>query len=210
MEGEALEALIGRAAEGDEVAFKVVLARTRPGLRDYIAQKIPRDCRHLFDADDIVQAAHMSIFQNIDQIRSNHPGAFHRWIRAVALNRLRNSISAYRTAKRDVARNQACSPRASYEDSTVALFNTIAASDRRASQNLARAEAVSRMESAMDALPHHYRQALRLVHLEGLRVSEAAAVMGKTDRAVHGLCRRALKQLEIELGSVSKYLSSSG
>ncbi len=66
------------------------------------------------------------------------------------------------------------------------------------------------METTMASLPRHYRQVLQLVHLEGLRVGEAAAVMGTTDRAVHGLCRRALKQLETQLGHISKYLSSSG
>ena len=75
---------------------------------------------------------------------------------------------------------------------------------------MARAEAVSMMEAAIARLPQHHGQALRLVYLEGLRVNEAAAIMGKIDRAVQGLCRRTLRQLEAELGSVSKYLSSSG
>lgn len=210
MEAEALGALIVRAVEGDEVALKVVLTRTRRGLRDFVSEKIPRDCRHLFDSDDIVQVTHISIFQNINRIRSTHPGSFHRWTRAIALNRLRNAVSAYRTAKRDAGRLQPGDPRPSYEDSTMVLFNTIAGSGSTASKAVARAEAVSMMEAAMARLPQHYRQALRLVHLEGLRVGEAAAVMGKTDRAVHGLCRRALRQLEGELGTVSKYFSSSG
>jgi len=210
MEAEALEALIARAVEGDEVALKVVLTRTRRELCEYVARKIPRDCRHLFDADDVVQMAHMSIFENIHGIRSTHPGSFHRWIRAIALNRLHNAVCAYRTAKRDGAKHHVGVPRSDYEDSTVALFHNIAGRGRRASQDVARAEAVSIMEAAMTRLPHHYRQALQLVHLEGLPVSDAAAVMGKTDRAVHGLCRRALRQLEAQLGTVSKYLSSSG
>ncbi len=210
MNVDALEALIVRAADGDEVALKVVLTRTRRDLCEYVVNKIPRACRNLFDAEDVVQMAHMSIFQNIDQVRSTQPGSFHRWTRAIALRRLHNAVRAYRTAKRDAARQQPGHAKPSYEDSTIALFNTIAGRGETASKSVARAEAVSRMETAMDRLPQHYRQALRLVHLEGLRVSEAAAVMGKTDRAVHGLCRRALRQLETHLGSVSDYLSSSG
>ncbi len=210
MEVEALEVLIVRAIDGDEVALKVVLTRTRRGLREYICRKIPHDCQHLFDADDIVQVAHMSIFQNMDLIRSTLPGSFQRWTRAIALNRLRTAVRAYRTAKRDPARVQPGDRRLSHEDSRMALFDTISGSGRTASKAVARAEAVSMMETALATLPRHYRQVLQLVHLEGLRIGEAAAIMGRTDRAVHGLCRRALKHLETQLGSVSNYLSSSG
>jgi len=210
MDAAALEALVVRAIDGDKVALRVVLTGTRRVLRDFVASKIPRDCQHLFDADDIVQTTHMSIFRNIGSVRSTHPGSFHRWIRAIALNRLRNAINAYRAAKRDGARQRCRVAPPGFEDSTVALFQNIAAGGRRASQDVAREEAVSLMEAAMAKLPHHYRQALVLVHLEGLPVRDAAAVMDRTDRAVHGLCRRGLRQLEIQLGTVSKYLSSSG
>ena len=210
MDVKALEALIVRAIDGDEVALKVVLTRTRRGLREYICRKIPRDCRHLFDADDIVQVTHMSIFQNLDLIRSAYPGSFQRWTRAIALNRLRTTIRAYRTAKRNPARVATGDRPLSHEDSTMALFDTVAGPGRTASKAVARAEAVSMMETALATLPRHYRQVVQLVHLEGLRVVEVAAIMGKTERAVHGLCRRALKQLEAQLGNVSNFLSSSG
>ncbi len=210
MEAEALEALVVRAIGGDEVALKVVLARTRHGLCEYVSEKIPRDCRHLFDADDVVQVAHMAIFQSIDQFLSTQATSFLRWTRAIALNRLRNAIGAYRTAKRDAARVRSGHQRLSLEDSTMDLFNTIAGCDGTASKSVARAEAVSMMEDAMAKLPLDHRQALQLVYLEGLRVGEAAAVMAKTDRAIHGLCRRGFKQLAAQLGSASKYLSSTG
>jgi RNA polymerase sigma-70 factor, ECF subfamily len=209
MEEDALKALIVRAIDGDEVALKVVLTRTRRDLHDYVTKRIPRSCRHLFDADDIVQVAHMSIFQNIAQMRSTHAGSFHRWTRAIALNRLRNAINACRTAKRQAPQRQPGDRVQSYEDSTIALFSRISISNETASKALARAEAISMMETAMAELPHHYRQALLLVHLEGFGVKETAIVLGRTDRAIHGLCRRALRQLEAHLGSVSKYLSSS-
>ena len=41
--------------------------------------------------------------------------------------------------------------------------------------------------TALQTLPEHYRQAVGLVCLEGRPVAEAAALMGKTQRAVHGL-----------------------
>jgi len=206
MKSNALETLIARARGGDTVALKVVLTRTRGSLLEYVSGKIPQDCQHLFDAEDITQDTHILIFQNIRDIRSVRTTSFDRWTKAIALNRLRNAVSAYRAAKRDLARNRPGDARQNWEDSTAALFNVLAGSDETASKAVARADAVRAMETAMTTLPQHYQQAVRLVHLEGLPVGEAADLMGKTERAVHGLCRRALRRLEIHLGNVSKHL----
>ena len=69
-------------------------------------------------------------------------------------------------------------------------------------------EALAALEEALVGLPARYQQALRLVHLEGKAVAEAAERMNCTDRAVHGLCRRGLKLLGEQLESANMFLST--
>ena len=56
-------------------------------------------------------------------------------------------------------------------------------------------------QQAMADLPERYRQAVWMVHIEGLAVRDVAAKLERSDRAVHGLCRRGLKLLQEQLES---------
>ena len=55
----------------------------------------------------------------------------------------------------------------------------------------------------MKSLPAHYEQALRLVHIEGRSVREVAEAMDRTERAIHGLCRRGLQMMREQLESTT-------
>ncbi len=196
---EVHQGLVERAADGDQVALKVLLTRSRLGLHEYIAGRIPRNGHPLIDAEDIIQATHVSVFQNITALRSTHPASFNRWIKTIALSHLRNTIKLHRAVKRGEDRQVAGDARKTWEDSTLALFDALAAAGRTPSLSFARREAITAMETALSELPLHYQHAVRLTHLEGLSVKEAAQIMGRTERAIHGLCRRALMQLEEQL-----------
>jgi len=73
---------------------------------------------------------------------------------------------------------------------------------------VARREAVALMKQEILALPEHYRRAIELVYLQGRTVAAAAREMGRTERAIHGLCRRGTRLLARRLGSASCYLGS--
>jgi RNA polymerase sigma-70 factor (ECF subfamily) len=92
----------------------------------------------------------------------------------------------------------------------IGLLDLIASPLRSPSRILARREAVEAVRTALSSLPHHYRRALGLVYVQGHTAADAAAEMGNTERAVHGLCRRGLKMLQQQMGSASAFLSSSG
>lgn len=77
------------------------------------------------------------------------------------------------------------------------------------SRSVSKREAVHAVNEALAAIAPDYRQAISLVHIEGLPVRDAAERMGKTERAVHGLCRRGMKQLQQQLGTASRFLSGS-
>lgn len=206
VDGEA--GLVRRAVAGDEVALKVLLTCTRLELCRYVGEKIPATLRRFVDPDDIVQGIHVRVFQRVAGLESDRPETFHRWVKTIALRHLRNTIKHYRAAKRGGL--GAGHHTRKLEDSTVALFETLIASSRTPSRSVARIEAIDAVEAALSSIPNHYSEAVRLVHLEGLSVREAAERMGKTERAIHGLCRRGLKELQQRLGNASRFLSSAG
>jgi len=201
--------LAQRACDGDQVALKVLLAQSRRQLCRYVLLSTPRDLAHLIDPEDVVQEAYIVVFKKLETLRSKQPAAFQRWLRAVALSKLRFALRWHRATKRGGGAR--VSPRKrSIEDSTIALLTMLARSESTPSRAATRAEAVTALHSAMDQLPRHYREAVRLVYIEDVPVEQVAAQMARTERAVHALCRRGLKRLEQELGSRSRFLSPSG
>lgn len=204
------EALIQRAVEGDEVALKTLFVRARPGLCTFVAKKIPADLAPIVDAADIVQETFIAIFRDVGALASTRPASFHRWVQAVALNQLRNIIKHHRAAKRGGVQARISNRKKTIEDSAVDLFNLLASPSRTPSRSVARREAITAVEEAVACLPDRYQQAVQLVHIEGFSVGEAASAMCRTERAIHGLCRRGLKRLEKELVSASRFLSSGG
>ncbi len=182
------------AVARDPAALDRLLTDTYLWLCDYVARRMPPDLRSIVDAEDIIQQTHLEVFHRIGDFAPNGVDSFRRWVRAIALSRLRNSIKGHRATKRG-GRRARVQDRRRIDDSTVALLDHLAGPGATPSRCVARGEAIDAVKTALDALPEHYRQAVRLVHIEGHRVCEAAALMGRTERAIHGLCRQGLKRM---------------
>ena len=202
--------LVKRAAEGDAVALKLLLTESHRRLCEYISPKIPGDLRRVLDADDIVQDAHVEVFRRIGTFEFRGPDSLFRWVAAIGLSRLRNAIKRHRAAKRGGLHWTANPLSSGQQDSTIALLDLLAEPGKTPSRSVARGEAVDAVHAALANLPEGNRQAVWLVHIEGLKIAQAAAEMGRTERAVHGLCRRGLKLMQQRLESASRFLSSSG
>ena len=202
-------ALLRRAIDGDSAALKLVLLDLHPRLCSYLTRRIPADLRPALDAEDVVQETYAQIFRRIRDFDLRGSASFQRWVYTIALHQFRHAISRGRAAKRGGGARALTPPRRSREESCVALLELLAGPGRTPSRCVARQEAVLAVEAALTELPEHYRQALWLIHIQGWTVAMAAAEMGRTERALHGLCRRGLKLLRDRLGSRSRYLSSS-
>lgn len=202
--------LVSRAVAGDPVALKTLLTVVHAPLCRYISLRIPLDLGRVIDAEDIVQEAHIEVFRRIHQFEVRGPGSFFRWVAVIALNRLRNALSRHRTAKRGGGRAGLDRARRSIEDSSVVFLDTLAGKGHTPSRSVARGEAVQAVETAMADLPEPYREALRLVHIEGRSVAYAAEQMGRTERSIQGLCRRGLKLMQQCMAGASNYFSSTG
>ncbi len=201
-------ALVHAAVAGDAAALKLLLLDGHARLCAYLGRRIPVSLQGVVAPDDIAQEAYIQVFQHIRNFRAAGPDAFARWISTIALRKLRNAIKAQRALKRGGGQG-ATTGSPTNEDSLAGLLDLVAADGPTPSRVLARRDAVQMLAVALQDLPDHYRQAVRLVYLEGRPVAEAAAAMGRTERAIHGLCRSALRLLREHLGSASQFFSSS-
>lgn len=200
--------LSSRAAAGDELALTLLLKNTRGMVVEWIARKLPADLRTVIDADDVVQESHVEAYRHVSTFEPRGPDAFDRWIRTIALRKLRDQIKRHRAAKRGGGIARTPAGRA-IDDSMIALLDTLAGPGRTPSRSVARVEAIEAVQGALNDIDEHYRQAIWMVHIEGRPVAEAAKALGRTERAVHGLTRRGLDQLRERLGGRSNFLSAS-
>lgn len=92
--------LLERAASGDRLALRLILAESRERLRDYLSRRVPADLAGLIDAEDIVQEAHIEVFRRIEGFEPRGAESFFRWEATMAMNLLRNAVKWHRCAKR--------------------------------------------------------------------------------------------------------------
>lgn len=189
--------LLADAIAGDESALKMALAACYRPLANKVSGRIPPDLQRIIDIDDIVQEAYIEVFRRISAFENRGPGSFDRWVRTIAMNRLRNAIRKERALRRGGALS-APTQQATAE-SSIALLDALTGSSWTASRSVAKREAEQILHAALDALPKQYHVALRLVYLEGRTVHEAAVSMKSTERAVHGLCRRGVSLLREQM-----------
>lgn len=208
-EANDLEAeLVRKAIDGDTVAVTVLLTHGRQGLRTFLANRVPRTIHAVVDVDDIIQEAHIEVYRHVGGFEPRGPGSFHRWVAAIALRRLRNAVRTQGALKRGGPAPISAKAN-TREDSLRALLELLAGPGDTPSRTAARSEAVDALDVAIAGLPPHYREAVRLVYLEGHPVADAADMMGRTPRAIHNLCHKAKEKLRQTLGSSSRFLTRS-
>ena len=126
--------LVNEAARGDHAAVKLLLTESHRRLRDHLGRRTPSDLRSVIEPEDILQEAHVEMFQNLPAFEPRGPDSFYRWAATIALNRLRSMVRRHRAVKRGGGRHPL------NEDSAVELFNTLAGSVKTPSQSVARGQ----------------------------------------------------------------------
>ena len=202
--------LIARAVRGDELALTILLTESEASLRRRIGSKIPSDLRSLIDAGDVLQEVYAEAFRSMARFEFRDEDSFNRWLAAVALQKLRAEIRHHRAGKRGGGRIEVRRSAHALDDSATTLLKLMEAPGGTPSRVAAGRELVLAVQAALAELPGDYREAVRLVYLEGTPVAEAARALGRTDRAVHNLCHKAKRKLRNLLGTRSRFLSSSG
>lgn len=199
--------LIRRAASGDQVAQQRFLLKNRTVLLRYIERHLPDDLQRHIEPQDVYQDVCFDAFRQINSFRATDPGMGMRWLLRIAHNRLVDIIRANHTAKRGGGRQVDIEPKdPTDESSVIQALQELAVYKRTPSQSAIRHELHVRLEQCIDHLPADYRQVIQCRYIEVVPFEETARRMNRSSSAVQMLCARALKQLRMELQSMSRYI----
>lgn len=208
MQHESNERLLACAVNGDEEAITQLLWDCYDALARHVAQRLPGSLKSKIDVEDILQETLTDAWRAIASFRPQGSHSFFQWVRVIAERNLFDKIKAQRRIKRG-GLFTILAGFAQGESSAGNLLTLAAGQQRSPSSCVACDEAKEALLTELKKLRPDYRQALQLRYLEGHSVAAVAQRMGRTPRAVHMLCNRAIKQLEERMGSASEYLAST-
>ena len=163
---------------GDAAAYEKLLFELLPRLRAFVARRLgDPEAR-----EDVVQNVFISIHRARHTYRPERP--FGPWLYAVA----RNAVTDHR---RSQARRQRREVSLDPEEIPQPVVEEHSGPDATLSPELA---------GALDGLPDGQREAVMLIHLEGLSVAEAAARAGVSRSALKVRAHRGYRAMRILLG----------
>jgi len=189
--------LLHRARNGDEAALSSLLAAHSGRLLQWVRAELGERLRQRLESQDVMQQVYVDALRCIDQFEHRGPDSFFAWLRRIALNRICDVDRKVRTDKR---RGEVRTGDLAGDASALRLLENIEGSVTSPSMRANRGDQVRRLERALGELGEAQRQAIGMRYFDRLSVAETAARMGKTERAVRGLCVRALVRLRELLG----------
>jgi RNA polymerase sigma-70 factor (ECF subfamily) len=199
--------LVQRAAAGETAALERLLVAHYDRLAAEVARKLPDEFRSVITAEDVLQETFAVAFREIHNFVPAGRTSFHPWLAAIAQHRLFDLVKGQRAAKRGGGRVAVQGGVRATEGSLLGLLDMLNVDTLTPSRAVARQEAVQAVQVGLASLKEDYRQALWLRYIEGLPVADIAARLGRTERAVHMLCHRGLRELRVALGRSSQFFS---
>jgi RNA polymerase sigma-70 factor, ECF subfamily len=162
--------------------YLVLLARTH--LNQRLAPRV--------DASDVVQQTLMDAYAHRHQYRGTTDVEFLGWLQRILRNNLLDAIRHQEQAKRDIRLENSLE---AIQQSFSRVDQWLEAIQTSPSQHVRRQEELLRLSTALTQLPEAQREAIILHHLQGLKLTEVAAQIGRTESAVAGLLFRGMSSL---------------
>ena len=175
-------ALMARAQDGDQDAYRALVNEVTPYLRAI--------ARRFLGAGDEVEDAVQEILLVVHSIRHTYERdrPFKPWLSTIASRRL---IDVLRGRSRRLRHEVEAT-----DEDTLFDHATLDQAERQPDQVAARADAVREVRHAIDALPPRQREAIALLRLQELTLDEAAGASKQSTGALKVACHRALKSLQ--------------
>jgi RNA polymerase sigma-70 factor (subfamily 1) len=191
-------ALIEAARGGDEGALGELVRLHADRLLESIRAELGGHLRRRLESQDVIQEVHLDALRSIAQFAGAGHESFFAWLRQIAIHRIIDlDRQAFRTVKRGPEKRAADLGR---DESMARLLGDLSGSVTTPSMAAIGRDRVRLLDEALGRLGEAQRQAIELRYLERLNVTETAAKMGRTEKAVRALCVRALIQLREILG----------
>jgi RNA polymerase sigma-70 factor (ECF subfamily) len=192
-----LQALIDRAVQGDQAAWRDLLARHRDRLKRMVGLRLDRRLQGRVDASDIIQEAMLDASTRLAEYRRAPTMPFFLWLRFLTGQRLLEQHRRHLGAQgRDVGREISLYRGAMPETTTAALAAQLLGRHTSPSQAAQRAERKIRLQEALNSLDAIDREVLALRHFEHLDNGEVAQVLGLDKSAASKRYARALIRLK--------------
>jgi RNA polymerase sigma-70 factor, ECF subfamily len=177
------------AQEGDRAAYERLLADILPALRDFARRRLGDDVA----AEDVVQEVLLSVHRARRTYRPERP--FEPWLFAIA----RNAITDFHRARARRKGREEALP----EDDLLQVASSPAPSLAVANAEDPRSELSPALDDALAKLPQAQREAVLMIHVEGLSVVEAALRARVSPGALRVRAHRGYRALRVLLGRSS-------
>ena len=180
----------------------------KPELRRFVIARLSQSKRIQLQEDDVLQESFIKACKEISSLKINNMKGLMAWIKAIALNQIRDAARRQSTKKRGGDRAKIELDRDDFNDRTIGL--AIELSDPgilTPSTNVQRREAIDAMQFAISQLPKDQQQAMQLHYFQLYTLNETALRMQRTSDSVRGLIQRAKKALRVAMIASSLWLS---
>ena len=148
-----------------------------------------------------MQVTYLEAFLEIRKYDPDRAQPFRAWLQRIAENNLRDALRGLKRQKRPQPAHRVAVPAGA--DSTFNLYSQLGVTTTTPSRYATRAERLTSLNAALEALPDDYGQVVRLYDLQGLPIAEVARDMNRSTGAVHMLRARAHDRLRQLLSSGS-------
>jgi RNA polymerase sigma-70 factor (ECF subfamily) len=179
-----ISALLERAQAGSREAFDGLITALGPALKRHVRTRIGEHLRSRVEVEDVLQETYTRAWKSVGGVHWTGESALFSWFKRLAERVILNLVSRHRRDEVIFVEDEACGPAPGPSPSTACR----------------RDERFSRLEEAISSLSPEYREVVRLVRIDGLKVKEAAARMNRSPNAVMHLLLRALKKLKETFG----------
>lgn len=149
--------------------------------------------RRRFDSSDLVQETLLKAHERLDQFAGDTEAEFVKWLQEILANTLVDAVRHARAKKRDIAMEH--SMMAAVGETTGQVQAYLQAQGPSPSEQAERKETLLCIAAAVDQLPADQREVIIQRDLLGARVSEIAAAIQRSEKAVAGLLFRGRQKL---------------
>ena len=190
----------GGMRDSSAVSFEVT-ADAIPDYEPYIRMLARVHARNAYrakvGASDVVQQVMMQAVTGLDGFRGTTEAEFRGWLRKILAHHLCHLHRDLHRDKRDIRREQSMEQKIA--QSSLRLEHLLCGDGPTPSGVAMAGERVLRVAAAIDELPEDQSAAIRLHHLEGLKLAEVAEAMDRSSGSVAGLLHRGMKTLRERL-----------
>jgi RNA polymerase sigma-70 factor (ECF subfamily) len=190
-----LNALLERAADGDQASWTQIVALHHDRLRRMVALRLDPRLQGRIDPSDVLQETYLEAAQGLAEHLRKSDIPFYLWLRLLAGNRLAKAHRAHLATSKRAAGREVPIPTALPEASSVVLADCLVSVGDRPSEATIRAEECARMQEALERLGTADRELLALRHYEQMTTPEIGEILGISPAAASKRYLRALERL---------------